>query len=143
MDFQQRLRRALEVKSVHQALSRLESAIDRGLDRLQVVESALSDSERVDPPYQVGPPRTREQIAISENIRGALQSVQNRNRHPDIKRWEQKGRLARARRLFLDSIDVPDEQIDFSTVSILLPVVNRLELAREKFLSSLENAKTT
>jgi len=142
MDFQQRLRQALEVKSVHQVLHRLESVIDGNLGRLEAVKTAL-DGSGLSVQTETPTPRTREQIAVGDAMRLALRDVQRRKRHPDIRRLKKRRQLAKSRSRFLDSIGVPDEQIDFSTVPLMLPTVNRLPEARQRFLGSLENAKTT
>jgi len=144
MSFQERLRLALSKPTVHQVLSRLESAIDGDLDRLQAVKTVLDGSE-VSVWTETPTPRTREQIAVSSAIRGALQSVQGRKSHPDIKRWKKKRELARSK--FLNSINVPDAIEDYERVPLSAPTngyfrQKALSEGRIRFLDSLKIAKT-
>jgi len=141
MDFQQRLRRALEVKSVHQVLTGLESAIDGNLDRLEVAKTILEGSG-LSVQTETPTPRTAEQIAVSENMRKVMLSVHNRKSHPQVRQWKRKRRLAKSRERFTSSIGVEDAIEDYERVPLLLPTVNRLPEARARFLESIEIAKT-
>jgi len=146
MTFEQRLKLALTVKGVHSVLTRLESAIDGDLDRLQAVKTVLDGSE-LSVQTETPPPRTREQIAVSENIRGALKSVQRRKSHPDVKRLKKKRRLAKSRSRFLDSVNVPDAIEDYERAPLSAPTNGHfrqkaLSEGRIRFLDSLKIAKT-